>query len=523
MSSSAAAGCDRTCLCTVLDKHSLVGFLTVLPLCDRDGYCPTLRAIHRREDAFLRESSRKRTRKKKKRHRNINNKNDKNDENDAKNDQNHDQNHDENDDKNDATGATGASDASDNDNTGTSSSSLITPHLCPRFVMLAAVVLVNFFIFSFWSYVLVARGNYSTVRDGGDNDHVASLKGRFGGRDFGEVSDCYQDNDAHLTFSVVSQAEAKTLAQNSRCTLDVLNDYYAECQVPANAQRINPQQCKAVQCKAAINNLFSCLVLSKNTFTELYTALTQCGEDWASDDGGGGKAESNTKASNRESGGAATPTATGRNGNNNKNNKNNNNATGPATGTNLLPRARVGVPLSREQGQAIVKLSACIKADCRAQRNEMLIQMVTTVVLTSLLTLVLEKIVNAAYGFGGQGNSGSGRCCGAACSHQSFCVGSGVLLVAVLAGTLVGAFLAARSALVKLKESAPQRCIYATPASMVGMLVQSFLPVLGMGWGTQVLTLLVTEWWAHRKIALAKEEAEGGGGGGGGGAEMVRL
>ena len=41
------------------------------------------------------------------------------------------------------------------------------------------------------------------------------------------------------------------------------------------------------------------------------------------------------------------------------------------------------------------------------------------------------------------------------------------------------------------------------------MLVKKFLPVLAMGWGTQVLTLLVSEWWAHRKIALAREKQEG--------------
>lgn len=466
----ATAGCNWTCLCTVLDKHSLFGFFTVLSPCDRGGCCPTLRAIHQREDEYLQEGSIKKKKKKK---------------------------------------DSGTNEKANGSISSTSTSSLITPHVCPRFVMFAAVVLVNFFIFSFWSYILIVRGNYDSVRDGSDNDHVASLKGRFGGRDFTEVNECFTVNNAEMTFNVLTKTDAEILARDTGCTLDVLNRYYTECRVPKTEPNIDPKFCKALKCKAAINNLFSCLVVSKNQSTELYLALSQCGEDWASKDGTEKKEGSSKRTSNRESVSTTSPTAGGNGdytpGSNKRNSTGPTSSSSSVSDTSLMPLAQVGVPLTNEQGQAVTKLGSCIKADCRAQANEMAIQLVSTIVLTGLLTLVLEKIVNSAYGFG---EHDSGRCCGATCSRQRFCVGSGMLLVVVLAGMMVGMTMTARYALIKLKQSAPQRCILGTPQSLLGMLVTNFLPVLAMGWGTQVLTLLVSEWWAHRKIALAREKQE---------------
>ena len=438
-------GCDRICLCRVLDKHSVAGFLTVLPLCDRERCCPTLYAIHRREDVFLHKSSIKKNSKKE-----------------------------------------------DKDNA--KCETVITPHVCPRFVMFAAVVIMNLFFYTFWSYILISRGDYNSVRDGSENDNVADLRSRFGGRSFGDVSKCFADNNAQMTFKVLPKTEAERFVRNSSCNLDVLNRYYTECRVPASMQRIAPQQCKKLGCKDAISNLFSCLVVSKNETTELFTALSQC------------TARTQKQATK---GNVKFNKTSGRHSDEDESGKSKMRSGGDdSSDAEIISLAEVGVPLTMEQSKAIPKLRDCIMADCQAQSNEMAIQLVSTIVLTSILTMIFEKIINTSYG---SGEDIHGNCCGRACSRQSFCMWSGLCLGTALTATLAGTLIGAQRALNKLRSSAPQRCIYSTPLTMFEALLETFIPVLVMGWGTQLMTLMVSEWWNRRKMVGQGQGTEAGG------------
>ena len=149
-------------------------------------------------------------------------------------------------------------------------------------------------------------------------------------------------------------------------------------------------------------------------------------------------------------------------------------------------------------------MRSCIKSDCQNQARELAIQLVSTVIVSSLSTLVVERVVNSAYG---SGQADGGRCCRRSCSRRSFCVCSALILGGVLVCSLLGTFLALIATLLKLKKSAPQRCIVATPESLFARLVASFMPVLAIGWGTQILTLAATEQGTQENGAREKSEA----------------
>lgn len=439
------SACSRACFCSAVDKHSLFGFFTVLPPCtNSQSLCKTLRAIHAEDREYLEET---------------------------------------------------ASDKRESKGKEKRSNDFITPAMCPRGVMLVCVAFMNFFFYSLWTYVLIARGNNIGARAGSDNDNVAHLASRFGGRDFGEVNDCFERNSRDMTFNAILPTDIGPLTEASGCTLNVINNYLSECLI-RDGEAIEPESCKSHGCKDAISNLYACLVAA-NESTEIYNTLSDCSKE---DKIEKVKIVANSKGNQASSLDQRNDTSkrSAKQSNSTKDSKQIVNANENA----FTAPFESGVPVTQQQGMAIPKLARCLTADCRSQMRDMLVQLISTIVFTSIMTLVLEKIVNQSYGVGT-----GGYCCRARCSHRSFVLGFGAFLVMLLFATLIGAFLAAEKALEELQESAPQRCIYSTPMSLIRKLMGQFWPVLGMTWFTEMCTSLAAEWWRRRKMTLRGDEA----------------
>lgn len=331
--------------------------------------------------------------------------------------------------------------------------------------------------------MLVARGNNSGPRAGSDNDNVATLADRFGGRDFGEVNDCFQRNSKDMTFHAVQSKDIGPLTETSGCTLDVINNYLSECRIRDN-EAIEPESCKVHGCKDAISNLFACLIVA-NESTEIYSSLSDCSQERKNEESNSLDQRNNSsKQSAKQS-----------------NSTEDSEHFVDTSDDDFTAPFKLGVPVTQRQGMAITKLAKCLTADCSSRMRDMTLQLVSTIVLTSIVTLVLEKIVNRSYGVGT-----GGHCCRARCSRRSFALGFGTFLVMLLLATLIGASLAAEKALRELQESAPLRCIYSTPMSLIRRLMDHFWPVLGMTWFTEMCTSLATEWWQRRKMARRGDE-----------------
>ena len=424
----ACQGCHRTCLCSVLDQHSLLGFFTVLAPC-KEKSCTTLNTIHREKDGnnIFKE--------------------------DGKKQQDH----------------------------------VITPHVCPRFVMFVLVVLSNFFFYGAWSYVLVSSGDtHVNAAAGNENNNVADLKGRFGGRDLGEVIECYSNNNDRLTFEAVPAADISFYTDRSGCSIDVLNDYYYECRVPAKGE-LHAKSCKEFDCKKAVTNLFACLV-AENSSTEVYQALSFCDLE----EGTSTPATAETTKSNPD------PKSKSKSASQKGEKKSEIN--------DIVPAATVGTPLTKVQHTSVTRLAKCIKANCGTQRNEMIFQTITTIVLTAILIAIFESIVNRTYGSGD-----GGYCCNAECSHTRFKQVWAVILVLLLLVSVMGAILTASRAINKVKESAPQRCVYTNAIAMFSVLLRTYIPVLGATFVSQFFSLLLFQWYFYRKEAKEEESKKKGG------------
>ena len=150
--------------------------------------------------------------------------------------------------------------------------------------------------------------------------------------------------------------------------------------------------------------------------------------------------------------------------------------------------------------------------DCPAIEHRVVIQLISTVLATTLFEGSFEWAVNR-----------SAR----NCSLLRFRIVFGGLLVAMFAGLVCIVIFATRTALLNFDAKHIQRCLaYGVDTDNTEAaerlyakcrlrIFQTYIPVLGATWGTQLAMLLVQCWWARRKqlralaVAGAKQaEAE---------------